>query len=231
MQTQADLKQSEMEKAITEERNRLARDLHDSVTQSIYSITLLAEAGQRMIKGGNLKQADGNQTRLGEIAQQALQEMRLLVYELRPQVLQDEGLVGALEHRLEAVERRAGINTRMQVEVEANLSPGLEEELFHISMEALNNALKHAKASEVILSLYLDEDSLILTVEDNGRGFEQELAQRQAGMGLASMTERVEKIGGDLDIQSGIGAGTRIKVSVPLHADNHNSSNNLELPS
>ena len=80
--------------AIMDERNRLARDLHDAVTQSIYSLTLLAEAGQRMIKNGDFKQAEENQTRLGEIAQQALQEMRLLVYELRPQVLQREGLVG-----------------------------------------------------------------------------------------------------------------------------------------
>jgi signal transduction histidine kinase len=230
MQTQANLKQSEMEKAITEERNRLARDLHDSVTQSIYSLTLLAEAGRRMIRGGDLKQAEGNQTRLGEIAQQALQEMRLLVYELRPHVLQSEGLIGALEHRLEAVERRAGINARMQVELEIDLHPSLEEELFHISMEALNNALKHAKASEVALYLKSEEDNIILTVEDNGRGFDQELVQNQAGMGLTSMTERVEKIRGGLSIESRSGAGTRISVSVPLHSKNHASSTNLEFP-
>ena len=123
MKTQASLKQSEMENAITEERNRLARDLHDSVTQSIYSLTLLAEAGQRMIRSGDHTQAESNQIRLGEISQQALQEMRLLVYELRPQVLRSEGLVGALEHRLEAVERRAGINARIQVDVEIDLLP------------------------------------------------------------------------------------------------------------
>ena len=230
IETQEILQQSEMEKAITEERNRLARDLHDSVTQSIYSLTLLAEAGYRMIKGGDLKQAEGNQTRLGEIAQQALQEMRLLVYELRPQVLQNEGLIGALEHRLEAVERRAGINAHMQVELEIDLHPSLDEELFHISMEALNNALKHSKASEVTLSLKSEEDTIILMVEDNGRGFDQELVQSQAGMGLTSMTERVEKIGGGLSIESGSGTGTRILVSVPLHSKNHTASNNLELP-
>ena len=137
MKTQASLKQSEMENAITEERNRLARDLHDSVTQSIYSLTLLAEAGQRMIRNSDLKQAENNQIRLGEISQQALQEMRLLVYELRPQVLRTEGLAGALEHRLEAVERRAGINAQMQVDLKSDLPPSIEEELFHISMESL----------------------------------------------------------------------------------------------
>src|SRR3990170_3968450 len=81
MQFQQNLKQSEMQKAISEERARLARDLHDSVTQSIYSLTLLAEAGQRMIKNGNIQQAESNHFRLKEIAQQALQEMRLLIYE------------------------------------------------------------------------------------------------------------------------------------------------------
>ena len=228
MQIQADLKQSEMEKAISEERSRLARDLHDSVTQSIYSLTLLAEAGQRMIRSGHLPQAQDNQNRLGEIAQQALQEMRLLVYELRPKVLQSEGLVGALEHRLEAVERRAGVNTRMQVDVEIELQQTLEEELFRISMEALNNALKHANASEVGLSLQTDESNLYLTIEDKGRGFDPELVKGQGGMGISSMTERAEKIGGSLSIQSKIGAGTTIRVGVPLSANQPPTADDLE---
>ena len=228
MKTQTSLQQSEMEKAISEERNRLARDLHDSVTQSIYSLTLLAEAGHRMIKGGNYTQAEDNQSRLGEISQQALQEMRLLVYELRPQVLQTEGLVGALEHRLEAVERRAGINAQMHVELEIELQQSLEEELFHISMEALNNALKHAKASEVFLSLYTYNDSLILRIEDNGRGFDPELAGSQGGLGILSMTERVEKIGGSISIQSEIGAGTKIQVKIPLHTQHLTPADNTE---
>jgi len=214
LETQDALSQSEMEKAVTEERNRLARDLHDSVTQSIYSLTLLAEAGQRMIKSADLQQAESNQSRLGEIAQQALQEMRLLVYELRPQVLQSEGLIGALEQRLEAIERRAGINARMIVEVEIELPAELEGELYFISMEALNNALKHTKASEVVLSLHADEDSLILEVKDNGQGFDQELARAKGGVGLISMGERVENIGGKLMIQSELGAGTTVRIIV-----------------
>jgi signal transduction histidine kinase len=229
MQIEEDLRQSEMEKAITEERNRLARDLHDSVTQSIYSLTLLAEAGQRMIKSGDIQQAEGNQSRLGDIAQQALQEMRLLVYELRPQVLRSEGLVGALEQRLEAVERRAGINARMLVEVEIELPADLEEELYYISTEALNNALKHTKASEVVLSLRADEGSLLLEVKDNGQGFDQELARSKGGMGLASMGERVEKIGGILSIQSERDVGTSIRVSVPFQTKPQISSVNPEV--
>jgi PAS domain S-box-containing protein len=216
LETQEALRQSEMEKAITTERNRLARDLHDSVTQSIYSLTLIAEAGQRMIKSGDLQQAGANQSRLREIAQQVLQEMRLLVYELRPQALRSEGLVGAWEQRLEAVERRAGIDARMLVDGEIDLPEFLEEELFHISMEALNNALKHTQASEVIIILSADERYLTLEVKDNGQGYEQEIARVKGGMGLTSMGERVDNIGGMLTIQSELGVGTTVRVIAPL---------------
>ena len=228
MQVQTELQQSEMDKAISEERNRLARDLHDSVTQSIYSLTLLSEAGQRMITSGDLVQAGENQTRLGEISQQALQEMRLLVYELRPQILQKEGLIGALEHRLAAVERRAGINARLHVTQEMDLSHNIEEDLFHLSMEALNNALKHAGASEVLLSLDSEQDILTLKVEDNGRGFDPELASSQGGLGISSMIERAEKIGGELSIQSEPNNGTAVIVNVPLSGNRASTTNDRE---
>lgn len=216
MKTQENLKQSEMEKAISEERARLARDLHDAVTQSIYSLTLLAEAGQRMINNGDIQQAEVNQTRLREIAQQALQEMRLLVYELRPQGLRSEGLIGALEQRLEAVERRAGIDARLVVDEKLRIPAELEVELLHISQEALNNALKHSKASEVVLSLRSDGIHLSLEVVDNGQGFDLELARGKGGMGLTNMSERVQKIGGELTIRSEPDGGTTIRVIVPI---------------
>lgn len=176
-----------------------------------------------MIKSGDFDQVEENQNRLGEISQQALQEMRLLVYELRPQILQKEGLIGALEHRLAAVERRAGINARLQVAHEMELPHDIEEELFYLSMEALNNALKHAGASEVLLSLDSEQDSLTLKVEDNGRGFDPELANSQGGIGLSSMIERAEKIGGSFSIQSDTDAGTVVSVKIPLGADRASS--------
>ncbi|MEJ2737300.1 MAG: sensor histidine kinase [Anaerolineae bacterium] len=202
------------ELAVLQERNRLARELHDSVTQSLYSLTLLAEAGQRMIRAEDLQQIAGNQTRLGQIAQQALQEMRLLVYELRPLALKSEGLVGALEQRLETVERRAGIQARVLVEGEVDLAPGLEEELYGIAQEALNNALKHARASKIVLSVRMVDKSVILEVADDGQGFDQAEVQVKGGLGLISMQERAEKIGGQLDIDSALGEGTRVSVKV-----------------
>jgi signal transduction histidine kinase len=202
------------ELAVLQERNRLARELHDSVTQSLYSLTLLAEAGQRMIRAEDLQQIAGNQTRLGQIAQQALQEMRLLVYELRPLALKSEGLVGALEQRLETVERRAGIQARVLVEGEVDLAPGLEEELYGIAQEALNNALKHARASKIVLSVRMVDKSVILEVADDGQGFDLAEVQVKGGLGLISMQERAEKIGGQLDIDSAPGEGTRVSVKV-----------------
>ena len=151
-----------------------------------------------------------------EAVEQALQEMRLLVYELRPQILQTEGLVGALEHRLAAVERRAGISARSHVSQNIGLPQDIEEELFYISIEALNNSLKHAGASEVELSLSVDEDALVLRVEDNGRGFKPEFVQNQGGIGISSMVERTEKIGGIFSIQSEIDKGTEVSVHIPL---------------
>ncbi len=202
------------ELAVLQERNRLARELHDSVTQSLYSLTLLAEAGQRMIRAEDLQQIAGNQTRLGQIAQQALQEMRLLVYELRPLALKSEGLVGALEQRLETVERRAGIQARVLVEGEVDLAPGLEEELYGIAQEALNNALKHARASKIVLSVRMVDKSVILEVADDGQGFNLAEVQVKGGLGLISMQERAEKIGGQLEIDSAPGEGTRVSVKV-----------------
>jgi signal transduction histidine kinase len=204
------------ELAVLQERSRLARELHDSVTQSLYSLTLLAVAGQRMIQAEDLQQIAGNQDRLGEIAQQALQETRLLVYELRPLALGREGLISALEQRLETVERRAGIQARVLVDGEVGLEADLEEELYRIAQEALNNALKHARASQVMLSVRVAEGSVTLEVADNGRGFDVAGIHDTGGLGLMGMQERSDKIGGQLTVRSAPGEGTRVTVTVPL---------------
>ena len=200
--------------AVMEERSRLARDLHDSVTQSLYSLTLLSEAGQRMIKAGNFEVLESNQTRLGDIAQQALQEMRLMVYELRPYALRTTGLVGALEQRLEAVERRAGVEAHLTVKGELDIEPQLEEELFRIGQEALNNALKHSGASEIQIKITAEDQFVELMIVDNGCGFDPKAVREKSGLGLINMHERAEKVDGDLEIRSVEGEGTRVRVKV-----------------
>jgi signal transduction histidine kinase/ligand-binding sensor domain-containing protein len=217
MQVEEALQVSEMEQAVAAERSRLARDLHDSVTQSLYSLTLLAEAGQRMARARDIDQIEGNQARLGEIAQQALQEMRLMLYELRPLELETLGLVEAIEQRIEAVERRAGLEARLITEGEMKLPAELEEELYRVAQEALNNALKHAMASRVSVTLQAQEGKICLAVKDNGHGFDPAQARNKGGLGLVSMQERAEKIGGQLIVRSTPGEGTEIKITATIN--------------
>ena len=202
-------------KAILEERQRLARDLHDSVTQSLYSLTLLAEASRRLIDQ-DVPQAARYLGDMGEIAQQSLKEMRLLVYQLRPLALEREGLIGALQARLDSVEKRAGIEARFLIEGNlGGLPPALEEALFRIAQEALNNALKHAAARSVVVRLRGEDECVTLEVADDGRGSALLKTDVKGGLGLTSMKERVAQLQGTLTIDSAPGAGTRISVEVP----------------
>jgi PAS domain S-box-containing protein len=142
--------------AVADERNRLARELHDSVAQSIYSLTLFSETARHLVNAGNEERLEHNLLRLGQTSQQALKEMRLLVHELRPLQLENEGLVGALQHRLDAVERRAGIEAQLLLEGTVKLPPNHEYELYRVAQESLNNSLKHAAATSVTVRVVAD---------------------------------------------------------------------------
>ncbi len=202
--------------AVVRERERLARELHDSVTQSLYSLTLLAEASQRLLGSGDPDRAGEYTGRLGEIAEQALKEMRLLVYQLRPLVLKREGLVGALQQRLDAVEKRAGVDARLLVEGTLDLPGTVEEGLYRIAQEALNNALKHAVPRSVFLRIRAEAGRVVLEVEDDGRGFEPTAVSDKGGMGLTSMRERAERLGGSYALVSAPGDGTTVRVDVEV---------------
>jgi two-component system nitrate/nitrite sensor histidine kinase NarX len=204
------------DKAALEERQRLARDLHDSVSQSLYSLTLLSEAGRRLNEAGDAKRAGHYLTRLGETALQALKEMRLLVYELRPSALKTDGLAEALRRRLDAVEKRAGMKASIILKGVCDLPLPVETELFRIAHEALNNTLKHAMATEVMVALSTENGQAELEVADNGRGFDPEALSDTGGLGLISMRERAERLGGSLRIVARPGEGTRIKATIGL---------------
>ena len=194
------------------ERQRLARDLHDSVTQSLYSLTLLAEAGRRQAAMGDLGRTQRHLERLGETAQQALREMRLLVYQLRPLELEAAGLASALQQRLEAVERRSGVAVQLLVEGELDLPAAAEEGLYRVAQEALNNALKHARATAVTVTVRADGARAELTVADDGRGFDPAAVRDRGGLGLVGMRERAERLGGALTIASAPDSGTRVSL-------------------
>ena len=209
--------QAERSAAIAE-RHRLSRELHDSVTQSLYSVTMYAEAAARLLATGDTGTATEHLRELRDTAQEALREMRLLIFELRSPALDKIGLAAALQARLESVEGRGGMKTELHIDGEQNgqkLPYAIEEELYHIAQEALNNVLKHAGAQHIWVDLCFSETRISLAIRDNGIGFVP-TAARHGGLGLASLKERAEKISATLQIESTPGVGTEIRVVVPV---------------
>ena len=201
--------------AVAEERTRLSRDLHDSVTQALYGLTLYAEAASRSLAADEIDLAASQLRELQETARQALQEMRLLIFELRSPVLEEEGLAAALQARLAAVEGRVGLDTALAVEGDGRLPPTREVELDRITQEALNNVLKHAHAQHITVRLHQDERIVALEIADDGVGFDPGSARAGGGLGLRGMAERAARLGGRLAVESRPGAGTRVAVEVP----------------
>jgi signal transduction histidine kinase len=211
----AELHQRARQAAALEERERLARDLHDSVTQSLYGASLYAEAASRALADGDVEPAGANLREVRETLQEALGEMRLLLFELRPPLLDDLGLAGALKARLQAVEARAGLETDFEDHSgDQRLGQSTEHELFRVAQEALNNVLKHAHATRIGVRLDVSQTAVALEIADNGVGFTPEL-DGAGGFGLDGMRQRIERLGGKLRIDTGRGNGTRVQAEVP----------------
>ena len=214
----ARLRERAEQAAVFEERERLARELHDRVVQSLYSLTLFAEWGRDLFEDGELKAAKQRLVRIGETAHQALKEMRLLVYELRPALLEQDGLVKALQQRLDAVEKRSGVKVSLQARSVGRLPAPVEEGLYRIAQEALNNALKHAAASLVTLRVSVENDGeqVIMEIKDDGMGFMPDAVSHRGGLGLDSMRERAKRLGSELVVVSTPGEGTKVIVTVEV---------------
>ena len=141
-----------------------------------------------------------------------------MIHQLRPPILEEVGLVGALRKRLEAVEQRANVEARLLTQGDVgDLPDEVEEQVFYIAQEALNNALRHSAATEVTVRIGVDESEILLIVEDNGTGFDPDVDS--AGMGLTTMQERVGAIGGQVRITSTPGQGTTVEVAVAMKPD------------
>ena len=211
-QTQIQLGEQQRELAVIEERQRMARDLHDSVNQSIHSMVLFSDTLAATLEKNNLERARHIMERLQESARQSLKETRLLLYEMQTEgPMRSVDLIQNLETRLATVERRAGI--RSQVILEGLLEycpPAWNENLFRITIEALNNALKHAQARSVQIVIRCFPARVELEVSDNGKGFELDNVNI-GGMGLGNMSARAEELGGALTIQSNPGQGTKVR--------------------
>jgi len=202
------------ELAIVQERNRLARNLHDSVTQTIFSMTLTVEAA-RILFFRDDNQAVTQLEKIQALAKSALTEMRSLVFKLRPTAVTQIGLIPALRHHLATLERKHGLIVALKITGEPNLPEDNAQRLFLVIQEALNNVVKHAQTDRANLTLRFEERNILLSIVDSGRGFSPEaIATEGSCPGLLSMRERVEKIGGILNVDSLPGQGTRITVEV-----------------
>jgi signal transduction histidine kinase len=198
---------------LLEERQRLSRDLHDSVTQSLYGLSTLTEAGKLHLEQGDMQATAHMLTRIGQTTRQAIREMRLFLHQLRPQILEQEGLVNALELRLAAVEGRSDVRASLEADETIHLPLEIESVLYHIAQEALNNALKHAGASTVTVHLARTELGVRLTVTDDGCGFDPDQV-KSGGMGLDTMRARADEIDSNLEIHSQVGSGTCVSITV-----------------
>ena len=201
------------ETAILEERRRLARDLHDAITQSLYGLMLFARASRDAHEANDDPKLEENLEEIETNALQTLKEMRLLLHQLRPLSLEHGGLSKAVIRRFDQVERRLGITAVADVEDNIDLDRTTEESLYLIITEALNNSLKHAKARKVTVGLHQQNGNIRLVVEDNGLGFNP--SKPTVGMGLKNIQERADLLDGELEFSSEKGKGTRIRLVIP----------------
>jgi nitrate/nitrite-specific signal transduction histidine kinase len=206
--------------ATVEERARLARELHDSVTQSLFSLNLTLRAARRNV-ASNPAKAEKLFDDVQDLAQGALAEMRALIFELRPQALVNEGLVSALQKHAEAVRARSGLRVNLQIIGDRRLPIESEEALYQIAREALHNVVKHAHATEAWVDLDLGGPEVRMAVRDDGRGFDTSVLAHEGGshIGTSTMRERSEAIGAELELKSYPGGGTEVFVRLPVLDD------------
>jgi signal transduction histidine kinase len=203
------------ELSVVEERNRLARDLHDSVSQTLFSAVFTAEAAEALIDK-DPAQARAQVRRLKDLSSEALKEMRALIFELRPAELEADGLASALRKHVDVLSRVYKTDIELDVDGDVRLPPRTERELFRIAQEALSNAMKHAAAAQVRVALDIRHSTATLSVADDGTGFDPDAPRvRSAHLGLTSMEERATSIGGTIRVESQPGKGTEVLVEVP----------------
>ncbi|HTE60896.1 MAG TPA: sensor histidine kinase, partial [Solirubrobacteraceae bacterium] len=205
-----------------EERGRIARDLHDSVSQSLFSTTLHLRTAERALARDGVDPAGpvGQELdRAGQLTSGALAEMRALVFELRPGALAEDGLVVALTLHAAAVGAREELAIAVHgPDARLPLTPAAEEQLYRVGQEALANVVRHAHATEAVIEVTMAHDVVTMAVRDDGRGFDAAVG-RSGGFGLRSMRARAADLGGRLEIAGAPGGGTVVRVEIPARPD------------
>ncbi|HEY4752440.1 MAG TPA: histidine kinase [Candidatus Limnocylindrales bacterium] len=201
------------ELAGSRERAHLAQELHDSVTQALFSMTITAGAARMLLE----RSAPGVDAKLDEVAalaRDALAEMRSLIFELRPGSLAEEGFAPALRKHVAAVQGRTGLAIRLDLDPDLPRLPlSIEDALYRIAQEAVHNVVKHARAREVAIRIGHSPVGVVMEVRDDGVGFDQRV--RTDGLGLAGLTARAERLDGAVTVTSAEGRGTVVVVTLP----------------
>ena len=203
-------KENELRAAVADERSRIAGDLHDSVTQTLFSTAAIADALPE-VWDRHPEEARRGLDDLKLLTKGALAEMRTLLLELRPAALLEKTLGELLQQLAGAAAGRTRVPVDVAIDGDERLPDDVQVTLFRVAQEALHNVVKHARATNVKIRLVCDEQSVVLTIHDNGRGFENN-GSTATGMGLEIMRERVRAIDGQLQIDSTPQAGTTVEV-------------------
>ena len=199
-----------------EERQHLARELHDSVSQALYGIALGARSARNRLSRDPPRAVEPLDYILG-LAEAALADMRSLILELQPEALEREGLVGALAKRVDAIKGRYGIDVSADLPEEPPIPVDTKQAMYRIAQEALHNVVEHSRAKHASVRLRIDSDAVAMEVVDDGEGFDPS-GSYPDHFGLQSMRERAESRGGGFQVESRPGEGTTVRVRVPSRA-------------
>jgi signal transduction histidine kinase len=209
----ARLHERSRELSIVEERNRLARELHDAVTQKLFGVVLAAESGTALL-AHDVGEAGAQLALVRDLAREAMEELRSVIVHLRPAALEAQGLAVALAKHVDVLRRSHGREIGLEVTGDAAVPAAIEADVFRIAQEALHNALRHSGAEHIDVRLRCEPGGVGLTVTDDGHGFDP-TAVRSRSLGLTTMAERARAAGGALAIESAPGAGTTVSLEVP----------------
>jgi signal transduction histidine kinase len=204
------------EMAVVEERNRIAREIHDTLAQGFAGISMLTQTAEAALSDGDLEQAGAQMDRIRALAKEKLSEARRSVQALRPDVAVHEDLAGLIRCELEQLARDAGVQTHFDVVGEEQAVPqAIKLAMLRICQESLHNIQKHSNATEVSVALTYNPNAIALVVEDNGIGFDPK-SPASDHFGLTVMRERARLVGGSVVVNSRVGFGTTVYVNMPL---------------
>jgi signal transduction histidine kinase len=213
--TNARLHERGRELTVVEERNRLARELHDAVAQKLFSLRLTARAAAELATRDPVRTV-AELEQVERLAGEALAELRAVIFELRPADLTGDGLLASLRKHVEVLDRAYDAELTFSAESSIALTDEAEAVVFRVAQEALYNALRHAHAARIAVRLSTSGRHVILEVYDDGGGFDVAAESGRDGLGLTSMRDRAMSVGGSLTIGSGPGGGTLVRLEVPL---------------